>query len=490
MAERTTVIRTSDDIINDAIETGDDNRMVNGVRTRVGQETYSSSPVARVTDADPHTADTTTADDEETTPEIETQKAEIEATRDHMSATIDAIKDKLSPAHLVEEAKEAVKDAVVGKAEDTFAGVKVGVSGVVEAVKDKAGQAVDMAKDAYASVAEKVSGVVHGGGDNQYDTATMPIASDAKIYTPRRYTTSGNLGETIVETIKLNPLPAAIAGFGLGWLILSIQRQNSLTASTVSPNTARNWNDDMPRDRYDSAAYGTNYGNTLPGSYDTGNGFRDRVNDAAGTVSDRVSGVAGTVGDRVSGVASTVSDKASAAAQAVSSTASDLKDKAGDFASTAADRASVLRDRAGDTVHNLGVTTRQQAVVATDTVDTFIHDNPLAAGAIALLIGVAVGMTLPSTQKEHEILGPQRDRLLDQATDAAQDYASKAQKVAEAALGQAKDNLAPALDQAKQQLGQTIDQAKQGLQDAVQHTKETAVNEAQNQGLTPAKNPS
>ena len=484
MAERTTVVRTSDDIINDAIETGDDNRVVNGVRTRVGQETYSSSPIARVTDADPHAADTTT-DDEETTPEIEARKAEIEATRDHMSATIDAIKDKLSPAHMVEEAKEAVKEAVVGKAEDALSGVSSSVSGVVEAVKDKAGQAVDMAKDAYEAVAGKVSGVIHGGGgDDKYDTAVMPIASDAKIYTPRRYATAGNLGETIVETIKLNPLPAAIAGFGLGWLILSIQRQNSLTASTISPSTARDWADDAPRDRYDSAAYGTNYGNMLPGSYDTGNGIRDRVSDVAGTVSDRVSGVAGTVGDKVSGVASTVSDKANAAAQAVSSTASDLKDKAGDFASTAADRASVLRDRAGDTVHNLGVTTRQQAGAATDTVDTFIHENPLAAGAIALLIGVAVGMSLPSTQKEHEILGPQRDRLLDQATDAAQDYANKAQKVAEAALGQAKDNLAPALDQAKQQLGQTIDQAKQGLQDAVQHTKETAVSEAQNQGLT------
>jgi hypothetical protein len=44
------------------------------------------------------------------------------------------------------------------------------------------------------------------------------------------------------------------------------------------------------------------------------------------------------------------------------------------------------------------------------------RENPLAIGALALAAGVGVGLLLPSTQREDELLGSARDRMVGQVT--------------------------------------------------------------------------
>jgi hypothetical protein len=64
---------------------------------------------------------------EEVSPEIASARTQIEATREQMTETIDAIKEQLSPAHLVEEAKESIKESIkeatIGKAEQMLGSV-------------------------------------------------------------------------------------------------------------------------------------------------------------------------------------------------------------------------------------------------------------------------------------------------------------------------------------------------------------------------------
>jgi ElaB/YqjD/DUF883 family membrane-anchored ribosome-binding protein len=383
---------------------------------------------------------------EESSDDVASARAQIEETRAHMTETIDAIKDKLSPAHLVEEAKEAA----LGKAKDA-------VSGVVDAVKDKAAAVADAVSGAYHAASDKASDVAHGvaerfsaGREDEYRSPTilpLPTASANK----------GNLGATIVDTIKMNPLPAAIAGFGLGWLLLSMQRQQN--SGSISRDTFEN-----PADAY-SSNFGTAANNDGPG-------LRDRASDLAHSVGDKASDLAQSVSGKASDIAQNVSGKASDIAQTVSGRASDIKDRASDWAGGVRDSAGQLKDRAGDTVNNLTVQTKQQAGAAVDSTTQFIHEQPLAAAAIALLIGAAVGLALPATQTENAYLGPQRDKLVDQGKDAAHDVASKVQNVANVALGQAKTSLSSTVDQAKQQIQQTV-----------QQTRDTVVNEAQHQGL-------
>jgi hypothetical protein len=91
-------------------------------------------------------------------------RADMAQTRAEMSETIDAIQTRLSPQHLMQEAKETVRDATVGKVKD-----------MMTSATDKA---ADLAED------------VQGG------------ALEA------------------VDYVKQNPIPAALIGASIAWLLM------------------------------------------------------------------------------------------------------------------------------------------------------------------------------------------------------------------------------------------------------------------------------
>ena len=63
--------------------------------------------------------------------------------------------------------------------------------------------------------------------------------------------------------------------------------------------------------------------------------------------------------------------------------------------------------------------------VASEQYDTYIEENPLAVGAVALAIGAAVGFAIPSTSYEGQVLGPVRQNLIEQASEKASDLIDK-----------------------------------------------------------------
>jgi hypothetical protein len=69
----------------------------------------------------------------------------------------------------------------------------------------------------------------------------------------------------------------------------------------------------------------------------------------------------------------------------------------------------------------------------------FAQDNPLALGALALAAGVGVGLLLPSTDKEDELLGPARERLVSDARESVREVGNAAKDVANMAKNTAQD---------------------------------------------------
>ena len=53
------------------------------------------------------------------------------------------------------------------------------------------------------------------------------------------------------------------------------------------------------------------------------------------------------------------------------------------------------------------------------TAERFIDESPLAVGAVALAIGTAIGLGLPTSRFEREMIGPASSRLLDSAEQTA-----------------------------------------------------------------------
>ena len=63
-----------------------------------------------------------------------------------------------------------------------------------------------------------------------------------------------------------------------------------------------------------------------------------------------------------------------------------------------------------------------------------MHEYPLAAGAIAVAVGAAIGLSVPSTEIEDRTLGEKRDLALEKARAAARELRDNVtQKVQDAA---------------------------------------------------------
>ena len=75
---------------------------------------------------------------------------------------------------------------------------------------------------------------------------------------------------------------------------------------------------------------------------------------------------------------------------------------------------------------------------ASTSVDDWVHENPLAAGAIAVAVGAAIGLSVPSTEIEDRTMGETRDQALEKARVAARELrenvTQKVQDVAETVI--------------------------------------------------------
>jgi hypothetical protein len=92
-----------------------------------------------------------------------------------------------------------------------------------------------------------------------------------------------------------------------------------------------------------------------------------------------------------------------------------------------------VQDKAGQLAEQVQTKASQVPDVARKVQDgatRVAHDNPLAVGAIALAVGTAIGMALPSTRPERDVLGQARDSLIGRAENVASEAMTKAEESA------------------------------------------------------------
>src|SRR5581483_5053971 len=147
------------------------------------------------------------------------------------------------------------------------------------------------------------------------------------------------------------------------------------------------------------------------------------------------SSVANRATEAVSNTASRASDAVSNAANratsAVSNAASQVQRSASDLAGRASSAISGAVDQAQQKAGYIAERAQYQARRVEDTFNQTLNDNPVALGAVALALGTAVGLALPQTRKENELMGSARDALVDKAQTAAHDAIDQVQQVAQ-----------------------------------------------------------
>jgi hypothetical protein len=135
-------------------------------------------------------------------------------------------------------------------------------------------------------------------------------------------------------------------------------------------------------------------------------------------------------------------------AEGLKAKAAQVKAKTAETVATARDKlaggASSVKEGARQAVQNLGSVADEAGAVGQKAQQGFmdaLEREPLLIGAIGLIVGVAIGSALPPTEAEDRTVGPLRDRLVDKGKDLAQTGLEQASSAAQAAYSNVKSEL-------------------------------------------------
>lgn len=272
----------------------------------------------------------------------------------------------------------------------------------------------------------------------QHKLSPSEMMGNAKEYALS--TTPGAFSVNLINTIRDNPIPVALIGIGVAWLMRADKRPRYDTGYTRGRRSA--YYADMDSAYEDEFA--TGYG---AGTMDTGSGestmqrARARTSDAARGIREK----AGEVGQRLSGTASSVSsrlsDTASSVSGRLSSTASTMSDRMSETAYSARARMQSTAQTAQARMSEMSRRSQEQYYRARQRAGELIDEQPLVLAALGVAVGAALGASLPRTERENELMGTVRDDLLDRAKETAREQAEtlkqSAQRVAETAKEEA-----------------------------------------------------
>jgi ElaB/YqjD/DUF883 family membrane-anchored ribosome-binding protein len=228
-------------------------------------------------------------------------------------------------------------------------------------------------------------------------------------------------GSRLVEVIRENPLPVIAVGAGVTWLLT--QRSGSEVSGSKMARYAYTGPERRQGDSWQS-------------------GIRSRV------------------GGTVSGV----------------------KDSVSEAASNIAERAGEFKDRAGERIGDLGSEARRKTRRIKTNLQHAAEENPLALAIGAAVVGLALGMLLPGTRREDELMGSSRDQLVDRAERTAErvkDAAVEAGREVKETVRTEIDIHKPEVKQVVQEAGRTV---KEQVKESARRVKKEAKDAAKEAG--------
>jgi hypothetical protein len=237
-----------------------------------------------------------------------------------------------------------------------------------------------------------------------------------------------NLRQQVVD----NPIPVALIGAGLGWLMLGnrASRSGSVLRHAAQMKTNR-YGPSATADATQSADRAAR--ETSAWAKDTALGVGEASRDA---------------GFKLKGAARDASAAVSGAVSSIGDTASSLYDSAGDAYDTAADRARGV----GRSASALGA----NAVDSSRNLMAYLRDEPLVLAGIGLALGAVLGTALQITETEKQLMGKTSDAVKEGVGEAAERTWEQTWEKGKVMANEAAD--------------QIWEEAKGGTQDQQQHS--------------------
>ena len=258
----------------------------------------------------------------------------------------------------------------------------------------------------------------------------------------------------LMRSIRDNPVPVAMIGAGIGWLMLANSRQGQhrwgssegrrsfdaghdmygrrtrTHSAGLSEEAA--WRQAMPYEaaaRDDLATQAEEAGRRVARREgEEESAFQERVHAARGAVL----GLTREVGEAASSFRERVEEGVRAAAERVRS-----------MAASAGSQASHLLDRGQSTARDLygyGRSAASSMRHGAGDVAGGLAERPLLLGAIGVTVGAAIGMLVPPSRYERRLAGSVRESLRDSVREAAGEAGQRVARVAENVLDTARDS--------------------------------------------------
>jgi ElaB/YqjD/DUF883 family membrane-anchored ribosome-binding protein len=211
------------------------------------------------------------------------------------------------------------------------------------------------------------------------------------------------------DFLSENALPLALMGIGAAWFF-SKRRQHSSSRYDAGYDRQRSYT-------------GPRFSDRGRWSSDSGPGVADRARQLRDQVGDRARDMAEGAGQKFDEVKGRARDFAEREADQVRRFAQDAEQRVSEGAEQAREFVSrELRD-------------------ARDFSRRVSNENPLGVGLAAVAAGIGVGLLLPQTRPERELLGSTRDELVGEARQALSDLTQTAKETARDVKGSLSSSL-------------------------------------------------
>ena len=266
--------------------------------------------------------------------------------------------------------------------------------------------------------------------------------------------------QTVARRVRENPMPSLLIGFGLVWMII-----DATTKSDEETGSTGEWPD------FRSKARRSGEGGTSPSYAVEYFDEQEETGESAG-LAESAKHKLGEAKEAVSGVADTVKEKVTAASEAASRTAEDLGRHAQDVYQQGRSRAT-----------SVGRKIQSEYNSSAEQVESAMEDYPLAVGFGFAALGALIGVLLPRTRREDELLGEHSDQLVQASKVKGEELLERgkavAQRVTESAVEEARQQgLTP------EAVGEKISEFAGKVGEVAQKAKEEAGTAAKDESLT------
>ncbi|EWY38951.1 hypothetical protein N825_10205 [Skermanella stibiiresistens SB22] len=244
------------------------------------------------------------------------------------------------------------------------------------------------------------------------------------------------------SSILGNPIPLALIGLGVGWLVWS---------NTSHPGVDNRLRDARRRARQ--------YGNT---ALHRASELRDQAMNRAGEFRDQAVNRASELRDQVSDRASDLRDQAGDATQSMrdrvkSQTGGQQRQGFSDYSSSDSyGRQTDYKERA----RQYGDKASRRARQGYGSVVSLVDEHPLMAGVMGIAVGAVIGASIPASRYENELLGDYSDEFYSRAREFGSEAVDRATTVVRTAAEAGVDAARDAGQEEAQKQGLTAEQVE------------------------------